>query len=69
MSSGMTPAEMTPDERLREIASHLARGILRLRRRCGAVSAGSGDIFSDSRESCPQGLELSGDPWLSFPRG
>ena len=38
------PAEMTPDQRRREVAAILARGVLRLRRCVQAAS--------DSRESC-----------------
>lgn len=42
MRAHRTPAEMTPEDRFREIAAILARGILRLRnRRAAPVEPGS----------------------------
>ena len=65
------PAELTPNERLRQIAAILAAGLLRLRRclRSGAFSAGEADSIPNYQESRPEGLELSRKTRLSVPVG
>ncbi len=61
MPSDHTP-DVSPSERRREVASILARGVIRWRRR--AITAG----IIDTQKSPPSSktrLELSGDPRLS----
>lgn len=60
------PAESTPDDRFREIAAILARGVLRLRAR----HLRAADFSStDSPEFVPDGLEVPRDPRLSVHSG
>lgn len=54
------PAELTPDERLRQIATILARGVLRLRRRRAAGTA---------PESGSPSLDVSAETVLSVTSG
>ncbi len=61
-----SPAGMTIDERRREIAAILARGILRLRKRRQFTPDAT---FRELSESVPQGLELSGETRLSVTTG
>jgi hypothetical protein len=49
------PAELTPEQRLQEIAAILARGILRSAR--------------SPQESAKNPLDVSPDPRLTVPRG
>ena len=53
-----SPANMTPDERLAEVAAILAEGVLRLRRR-SAVPAVPGDVspIKNPLESGQNGLD------------
>jgi hypothetical protein len=60
-------AARRPDEqRLIDVASILAAGILRLRER---QSLPTGDIASNPADSSPQRLELSGETVLSVVHG
>ena len=72
MDAWNDPAELTPNERLRQIAAMLAAGLLRLRR-CldsGAFSAGEADSIPNyQQESRPEGLDLSRKTRLSVPVG
>jgi hypothetical protein len=57
-----TPNELSADERRREVAAVLAKGVARWRQRAKAGG------FTPSKETCPQGekgLEVSGDLRLS----
>ncbi len=56
MPSNLDPIEMTPEERLRELAGILARGVLRLRK--------SRNL---SGESPRENLQDSGKPGLAVP--
>jgi hypothetical protein len=61
------PVHMSPEERMEEIASILAAGFLRLRRRGGVpLSCSPPQILSDSP---PNGLEVSGETRLHGHRG
>jgi hypothetical protein len=64
------PANMTPEERLAEVASILAEGVLRLRQR-QAVSApdGPGIHPVESVESAANGLEVPSETRLHGHRG
>jgi len=63
------PHELTPDERLRQIAGALAAGVLRLHKR-GLLAAGSDRQGPENPpESGDPGLELSADAWLSVRAG
>ena len=55
-SAAVDPADLTPAERLREIAAILARGVLRLRKQIPA-------------DSPPPDLDLSAPTCLTVPRG
>ena len=61
------PANMTPDERLAEVAAIFAEGVLRLRRRA-ALSAPKLTVIHpiESAESAANGLEV---PSESSPHG
>ncbi len=59
-------AEMTPDERLEELASILAMGILRLRRRSALPAATDVKILP---ESSSEGLEVPVETRLSVRVG
>lgn len=59
-------ADMTPDERLEEVASLLATGILRLRRRSALPAANDLEILP---ESLPDGLEVPAETRLSVRVG
>ena len=50
------PANMTPEERVAEVAAILAEGVLRLRRRA-AVPAGNVSAVENPLESGEKGLE------------
>lgn len=66
MSNFDDPAQLPPDERLAEIASLLAMGILRLRRRF-ALPGKTGQKISP--ESAPEGLEVPDETRLSVCAG
>jgi hypothetical protein len=59
-------ADMTPDERLEEVASLLATGILRLGRRSALPAASDQQILP---ESLPDGLEVPAETRLSVRAG
>jgi hypothetical protein len=59
-------ADMTPDERMEEVASLLATGILRLRRRSALPAASDLKILP---ESLPDGLEVPVETRLSVRAG
>jgi hypothetical protein len=64
------PANMTPDERLTEVASILAEGVLRLRRRQAVSAPDSPRIHAvESGESGGIGLEVSPETRLHGQRG
>ena len=67
MRSFDDPSTLTPDERLSEVASILAAGVLRLH----AGAALSGDHLGPEKppNSGPTGLEVSGETVLSVHRG
>jgi hypothetical protein len=67
MRSFADPASMTPDERLSEVASIFAAGILRLHARA-ALSCDNSPP-EKSQNSAPPGLELSDETVLSVNRG
>ena len=67
MRSFADPASMTPDERLSEVASIFAAGILRLHAR--AALSCDNPTPEKSQNSAPPGLELSGETVLSVNRG
>jgi len=64
------PANMTPEERVAEVAAILAEGVLRLRRRA-AVPAVPGDVpaVRISPESARNSLEEGGKTRLHGHRG
>lgn len=62
----MSPEELTPDERLQEVAELLARGILRLRKRL--VIAGKG-MRSEPKESAANSLDVGPEMSLTVPTG
>lgn len=66
MVSPLPPDEMTPAERLTELASILAAGLLRLRR-C-PISA-TEDSPESSRETPGERLDLPAETVLSVERG
>lgn len=55
-----SPAHLTPEERRRQVAAILAKGVLRLcsSAQLGQDSAESADTSDISSESCPKALEL-----------
>jgi hypothetical protein len=55
------PANMTPEERVAEVAAILAEGVVRLRRRT-ATPAGAADVPApqSALESAPNGLDECG---------
>lgn len=67
MRSFDDPATMTPDERLSEVASILAAGVLRLHAR--AALSCDYPAPEKSQNSAPPGLELSDETVLSVNRG
>ena len=67
MRSFADPASMTPDERLSEVASIFAAGILRLHAR--AALSCDNPPPEKSQNSAPPGLELSDETVLSVNRG
>ena len=64
------PANMTPEERLAEVAAILAEGVLRLRRR-QAVAAPEAPLIHhvESEESAGNGLEVPSETRLHGQRG
>lgn len=52
MTKGMQPADLSPEQRLHELAAILAAGVLRMRR---PATPGSSEIRPESVETC---LEL-----------
>jgi hypothetical protein len=52
MPYDLDPASLTPDERLREIASVLARGILALRERAALPALGGPDSSPEKSLEC-----------------
>ena len=64
------PANMTPDERLTEVAAILAEGVRRLRRRA-AVSMPDGPLIRpvESADSGGNGLEVPSETRLHGHRG
>ena len=62
----LQPGEMSPDERLREIAGILACGILRLRKAHETSATGQPKNLSDSDA---ERLEVSGETVLSVHNG
>jgi hypothetical protein len=61
------PSFLTPDERLSEVASILAAGVLRLH--AGAALSGDHLGPEKSPNSAPAGLEVSEETVLSVHRG
>ena len=61
------PSFLTPDERLSEVASILAAGVLRLRARAALSDDNPGP--RKSPDSGPAGLEVSGETVLSVHTG
>jgi hypothetical protein len=59
-------ADMAPDERLEEVASLLATGVLRLRQRSALLAASDLKILP---ESLPDGLEVPAETRLSVRAG
>lgn len=62
----MSPAEMTPDDRFREITLILARGVLRARQQHHPASGSTSEQFS---ESVPHGLDVPPESRLSVLTG
>ena len=60
------PAELTPDERLRELGALLAAGVLRMRQRRVLASE---SLQQEPPETAPKVLELSGTSRLSVTTG
>lgn len=60
------PASLTPDERLRELASILADGVLRLHARAALASDHSNDNLPNSS---PERLEVLAETGLSVQLG
>jgi hypothetical protein len=58
-------AELTPDQRLKQIAAILAKGIIRCKRHLRAVASAPEQV---STESSPRGLEVPGKTRLSVSR-
>ena len=67
MRSFADPASMTPDERLSEVASIFAAGILRLHAR--AALSCDNPAAENSKNPAPRGLELSDETVLSVHCG
>jgi hypothetical protein len=65
-SSSREPAALTPDQRLREVAALLARGLLRLRDRRLLPDPSTPEYLPESVSNC---LELSGETVLSVHTG
>ena len=61
------PRNMTPEERLAEVAAILAAGVLRLHRR--AAIPATPDAPINSEDSAQKGLDSRGETRLSGPRG
>ncbi|MCX7429091.1 MAG: hypothetical protein NTW96_26135 [Planctomycetia bacterium] len=61
------PSFLTPDERLSEVASILAAGVLRLHARSAFPADNRGP--GESPNSAPSGLEVSEETVLSVQRG
>ncbi len=61
------PGNMTPEERLAEVAAILAAGVLRLHRRAAVPVPPESTVCSE--DSAQKGLELCGETRLSGPRG
>lgn len=59
------PAFLTPDDRLREVAAVLARGLLRFHDRPPAADPGGHPAPQNPPESSPNCLELPGETVLS----
>ena len=64
------PANMTPEERLAEVAAILGEGVLRLSRRA-ATPAAAGDVsaYQPPSESGPNGLDECAETRLHGHRG
>ena len=64
------PANMTPDERVAEVAAILAGGVLRLRRRQAVSAPDDPQIHPvESLESVANGLEVPSETRLHGQRG
>jgi hypothetical protein len=61
------PVHLTPEQRLEEIASLLATGVLRLQRRAALASSCNHSEFPS--DSAPNGLDESPETRLHGPRG
>jgi hypothetical protein len=61
------PVHLTPEQRLEEIASLLATGVLRLQRRAALTSSGNHSEFPP--DSAPNGLDESPERGLHGHRG
>ena len=66
MRIDLKPHEMTPDERLNEMAAILARGVLRLRK---ARKFGDNSSPENSSESGPNPLDVPAETRLSVTTG
>jgi len=65
------PGQMAADQRLHEIATILAHGLLRWKKRANSAtdSGKSGGIRQNPPKSGPGGLEVSGETRLSVRAG
>jgi hypothetical protein len=57
--------ELTPDQRFKQIAAILAKGVVRCKRHLRAAASASEQVSS---ESSPRGLEVPGKTRLSVSR-
>jgi len=70
MRSDADPAHMTPDERLREVASIFAAGLLRLRARTAlSTDPGQNPNAENLSKTGQDSLELSAETSLSVHTG